>query len=185
MLIYSRTPQLNDALLISLAQAKANLVIEHDLDDALISSIIQAAYQSVETHLNRLLLNQAIIYQVITTSNSFSIEMAEPQTYKSVGDLVPIYTDGTIGSATSKTIKLNGNCIEFSEIVTEAAKDVFAYRATINYEPKLLSEAINQAVYLTITHMNENRNGVVIGVSAKELPLGVKHLLAPHKFYAV
>lgn len=185
MVIYSKTYAFDESIIITLAEAKAHLVIEHSLDDTMIETIIKAAYQSVEQYLNRILLKSTITYQVNSTTDSFIVKLPEPQVYKTVGALVAIGEDSTEVAVNSKTVKLTNGCLEFSDIVLATPKDVTAYRVAIDYEPKLLNYSINAAVYLMITHLYENRNAVVVGTSSGELPLGVKSILAANKYYTV
>ncbi|WP_299312368.1 head-tail connector protein [uncultured Halomonas sp.] len=44
---------------------------------------------------------------------------------------------------------------------------------------------VRAALLLLIGHLYENREAVVVGTSASQVPLGVEILLAPHKIHAV
>lgn len=48
-----------------------------------------------------------------------------------------------------------------------------------------VSEEIRIAVYMLVTHWYENRSPVTVGVINRELELGVKNILNPHKFRQV
>jgi uncharacterized phiE125 gp8 family phage protein len=182
MYIFSKSYTWTDPQIITLTQAKANLRVTHDLDDAEIQQMIYAAYQSIESILNRLLIDQSITYQIETTSDSFDFEISEPQTYKEFGTLTAIDTSGNISTPESYTLKLDGNVVEISNITFASPTDVNAYRFVITYEPNLLNYSINAAVFLMLTHYYENRNAVVIGTTSKELPLGVDRILSAFRY---
>ena len=67
-------------------------------------------------------------------------------------------------------------------MVFPTEKEVSSYTMVIKYDPQLLNDVINQAVYLTITNYYENRNSVVVGTIARELPRGADHIIQKHKY---
>lgn len=185
MTIAEKTYSWDDTGLITVELAKHNLRVDHALDDAEIGVYIQAAYQDVESYLNRVLLNQEVRYLVNDSSSEFSFTLSQPDAFNAVGDVIIVATDGTKHTATSKTLSFDGYCVTVSDIVTSVTVEVSSYEVVIDYTPKLLNDVINQAVYLTITNYYENRNSVIVGASAKELPMGVDHIVRKYKYQVI
>lgn len=63
----------------------------------------------------------------------------------------------------------------------EAAEDV---PADDEY-PLVMNDAIRSAILLMVGHWYENREAVIVGTSASELPLAVERLLHPYRVYRV
>tara|TARA_R110000772_G_scaffold99838_1_gene199818 strand:- start:556 stop:1113 length:558 start_codon:yes stop_codon:yes gene_type:complete len=185
MVIGSKTYTWDDTLLITTDLAKHNLRVEHSLDDTEIATFIKAAYQDVEGYLNRVLLNQTINYLVDSDDDEFTFTLSQPESFDSIGDIIGTSTDGTKETATTKTIAFDGYKVTVSNIVFPTITDLASYQMSIAYLPKLLNDCINQAVYLTITNYYENRNSVIVGTVARELPLGVSHIIQKHKYQLI
>lgn len=169
---------------LSTAEAKAHLVVEHTNDDTLIASYIQAARIMCEQHQWRSYITQTReewlnafpvgpIYlpygpvQSITSIKYIDIDGTE-QTYSSdnytldtVNDMV--YLDYNLAWPSTQCIQ---NAVK--------VRYVAGYGATGSAVP----ETIRSAMRLLIGHWYLNREGVLTGITATQLPMGVEALLA-------
>ena len=170
---------------ISLAEAKAFLRVDSDYDDY-ITSLINVATQVVEEFTRRRLITQ--------TYNIFYDEFP-PYIDLQVGDVASVthvkYYDANNSLQTLAASNYDvdtkvrpgriyqsntgdfpntyerPNAIEVEFVVGSAASDVPA--------------PIVQAMYIVIGRYYENRQDVVTGTIASELPLMVDHLLTPYR----
>jgi len=173
---------------ISLSEAKAFLRIDSDYDDdnTYITSLINVATQVVEEFTRRRLMTQ--------TYNLFYDEFP-PYIDLQVGDVASVThikyydADNTLQTLATDQYDVDTkvrpgriyesedgdfpntyerpNAVEVEFIVGGAASDV--------------PEPIKMAMYLIIGRYYENRQDVVTGTIASELPLMVDHLLTPYR----
>ena len=174
---------------ISLAQAKTFLRVDSSFDDdnSYITSLINVATQQVETFTRRRLL---------------------PQTYNLYHDYFPSYIDLQVGPIISvSSIKyFDNNNVEQTLATTQydvddkvkpgriyesengSFPDTYDRPNAINIEFIVgdnianIPQPIIQAIYIIIGRYYENRQDVVIGTQANELPLMVEYLLTPYRY---
>ena len=173
---------------ISLSEAKAFLRIDSDYDDdnTYITSLINVATQVVEEFTRRRLMTQ--------TYNIFYDEFP-PYIDLQVGDVASVThikyydADNTLQTLAASNYDVDTkvrpgriyqsetgdfpntyerpNAVEVEFVVGSSASDV--------------EDAIKQAMYIVIGRYYENRQDVVTGTIASELPLMVDHLLTPYR----
>jgi uncharacterized phiE125 gp8 family phage protein len=183
-------PDFTHGPIITVEQAKSNLRVQHDLDNADIQEIIYSAYQNVEAHLNRLILKQVNTYKIESSDDDFSIVLPDWHNVESIVLLQGVTPNNTKVTATAFSMEWPEHgytyaTLEIDDIVFNPIIDVNHYELTIQHTPTLLNYDLNRAVYLTITHYYENRNSIIVGTSASELPRGAQSIIDNYKYQPV
>jgi len=173
---------------ISTANAKLFLKVDISDDDTLIDSLVTAATQSAQEYTNRFFIDTTIT-QYGTTFNDLK------ELYKSpVSSITHIkyYDDDNVQQTVAGTVYNVVPAIEPTRVELKVdqsypsvadrsdaveCKYVVGYGAAASDVP----QAIIQAVYLTIGHWYQNRQEVVIGRIASQLPMAAKYLLDQYK----
>jgi len=177
---------------VSLTEAKSHLKVDTTADDTYITSIIKAATQLSEEYTNRFFIDTVIeqtcsdFAQLQTLFKSKVSAVAHVKYYDSDNSLQTLsatiydtqlqYEPSQIQLADDKS---------FPEITKR--NDAVVARYTVGYgsAASYVPEIIKQAVLLTIGNFYQNRNSVVIGRIATELPMNVKWLLDTYKVQIV
>ena len=173
---------------ISLAEAKAFLRVDSDYDDddAYITSLIGVATNVVEQFTRRRLIQQTYnlyhdffppyidlqvgIVDSVTHVKYYDADNVLQTLATSNYDLDKRINPGRIYESNTGSFPSTyerPNAVEVEFIVGSAASDV--------------EDAIKQAMYIVIGRYYENRQDVVTGTIASELPLMVDHLLTPYR----
>jgi uncharacterized phiE125 gp8 family phage protein len=177
---------------VSLTEAKSHLKVDTTADDTYITSIIKAATQLSEEYTNRFFIDTVIdqtcsdFAQLQTLFKSKVSAVAHVKYYDSDNSLQTL-------SATIYDTQLQ---YEPSQIQLADDKsfptitkrnDAVVARYTVGYGSAAsdVPEIIKQAILLTIGNFYQNRNSVVIGRIATELPMNVKWLLDTYKVQIV
>ena len=177
---------------VSLTEAKSHLKVDTTADDTYITSIIKAATQLSEEYTNRFFIDTVIdqtcsdFAQLQTLFKSKVSAVAHVKYYDSDNSLQTL-------SATVYDTQLNyepsqiqlADDKSFPEITKR--NDAVVARYTVGYGSAAsdVPEIIKQAILLTIGNFYQNRNSVVIGRIATELPMNVKWLLDTYKVQIV
>jgi len=176
---------------VSLTEAKSHLKVDTTADDTYITSIIKAATQLSEEYTNRFFIDTVI--------EQYASSFADLQTlFKSKVSAVAYVkyydSDNSLQtlSATVYDTQLNyePSQIQLAEnqsfpSITKR-NDAVVARYTVGYgSASDVPEIIKQAILLTIGNFYQNRNSVVIGRIATELPMNVKWLLDTYKVQIV
>jgi uncharacterized phiE125 gp8 family phage protein len=177
---------------VSLTEAKSHLKVDTTADDTYITSIIKAATQLSEEYTNRFFINTVIeqtcsnFAQLQTLFKSKVSAVAHVKYYDSDNSLqtlsATIY-DTQLNYEPSQIQLVDGQ--SFPEITKR--NDAVVARYTVGYGSAAsdVPEIIKQAILLTIGNFYQNRNSVVIGRIATELPMNVKWLLDTYKVQIV
>ena len=177
---------------VSLTEAKSHLKVDTSADDTYIESIIKAATQLSEEYTNRFFIDTVI--------EQYASSFAELQTlFKSkvsaVAHVKYYDSDNSLQtlSATVYDTQLNyepsqiqlADSQNFPSITKR--NDAVLARYTVGYGSAAsdVPEIIKQAILLTIGNFYENRNSVITGKTATELPMNVKWLLDTYKVQIV
>ena len=176
---------------VSLTEAKSHLKVDTTADDAYITSIIKAATQLSEEYTNRFFINTVIdqtcsdFAQLQTLFKSKVSAVAHVKYYDSDNSLQTL-------SATVYDAQLNyePSQIQLAENQSfpriTSRNDAVVARYTVGYGTASdVPEIIKQAILLTIGNFYQNRNSVVVGRIATELPMNVKWLLDTYKVQIV
>lgn len=172
---------------ITLAEAKAQLRVDHDDEDALIESLIIAAREVVESKLERALITQTWAHYFDFLPGDYGFELqpgvssivsvqyqdlndttqtVDPANYVLTKDAVPQIRLSYSGEWPA--------ALEYSDAVKITVVVGYGDRHAV-------PEAIKQAIKLLVSHWYENREAVVIGTITATLPLAVDLLLRRYK----
>tara|TARA_R100000664_G_C2715373_1_gene110700 strand:+ start:20 stop:598 length:579 start_codon:yes stop_codon:yes gene_type:complete len=178
----------NTTQLISTADAKKFLKVDVDADDDVIVSLVKAATESAQEYTNRFFLS--------TTLEQYGTTFADIRNlFKSpVSDIthVKYYDTDNVQQTLSTSVYQVTPAIEPSTLMLKVdqsypdvadREDAVLVKYTVGYGSLVgvVPFAIIQAVYLTIGHWYENRQEVVVGRIATEIPMGAKYLLDQYK----
>jgi uncharacterized phiE125 gp8 family phage protein len=173
---------------ISLSEAKSHLKVDTNADDTYIESIIKAATQLSEEYTNRFFIDTVIeqyassFEELETLFKSKVSAVAHVKYYDSDNSLQTLSAsvyDAQLNYEPSQIQLVDGQ--SFPDITKR--NDAVLVRYTVGYGSAAsdVPEIIKQAILLTIGNFYQNRNSVVIGRIATELPLNVKWLLDTYK----
>lgn len=194
-MIHAQTPELVTppaAPLISTYQAKTQCRVDGDDEDELIAAYVQAAVSWLDGYagvLGRCLISQTWRQRLdrFPTGASLGLQLAP------IVSVVVTYRDedGVEQTLSSDDYILVSRASSFAlELVASASWPATADRAdavSINMvcgygaTPDLVPAAIRQAALMMVAHFYEHREAVVIGTISAEMPLAVRHLLAPYR----
>ena len=174
--------------LFTTAEAKDFLKVDTTADDTLIDNLIKAATQSCEEYTNQYFMDTLVtqysdnwleVYRLykspvssLTTIKYYdtndSIQTLDPANYilddASKPARIGLAVDGTLPSLSDR---INAVAVQYTVGYGTASTDV--------------PDGIKQAVLLTIGNWYENRQTVITGRTATELPLSSQYLLNQYK----
>lgn len=170
---------------ISLEDAKAQLNVEHDEDDSIITTYISAAVEAVLADVN---LGGVLGRKRQFSMSSKAVKMGYPTTSESV-KVEERLCDGKscewfVMDDDTWSLEAIDDLTQTLTITDEAYKDVasamrVSYIITLEDPPA----AFTQAALMLLANFYDNRSAVVVGqgVTSSALPKGVEALLAPHR----
>ena len=177
---------------VSLTEAKSHLKVDTTADDTYITSIIKAATQLSEEYTNRFFIDTVIdqtcsdFAQLQTLFKSKVSAVAHVKYYdndNSLQTLSATIYDTQLQYEPSQ-IQLAENQ-SFPSITKRNDAVVARYTVGDGSAASDVPEIIKQAILLTIGNFYQNRNSVVIGRIATELPQNSKWLLDTYKVQIV
>lgn len=176
--------------LLSLADAKAHLRVDHSDDDAVISGLIEAATAHLDGYggtLGLALLTQTWAVEFPTFRNRLDIPLGPVQSatiqyYDSTNVLqtlaATVYAVLTDGRGPYVGLKYNQ---QWPQTYTRDDAVKITFVAGYGASPKDVPAAIRAAMLLMIGTWYENRAAVNVGNITSELPLAASALLAPFR----
>ncbi|OFE11385.1 hypothetical protein PHACT_12570 [Pseudohongiella acticola] len=178
---------------LEFAKLQVHLEAEDTAENALLDVLIRAAYRFAEAHTQtRIAPTQVVLVLDRFPVNSNPIEV--PWTpVRAISSLEYIDQDGQEQSLDPETLRLDSRSIYASIYpqfgtswpVAIAEPESVTITLDVGFAEDDEPADITAAILLTIGHLYENRESVVIGSSAVELPFGVKALLADYVITAV
>lgn len=178
---------------VSLSEAKAHCRIFGTDDDGLISGYIIAARTKIERSYNLALMTQTWDMTLPgwpDTCGHFLLGLSPVQSVTSVKyydtsnvqQTLPAATYDFDGAQEPARLTLSFNYtwpITFNRLAPVAIRFVAGY----GDQPGAVPEPIRLAILLMVGHFYENREAVLVGQTAADLPLGVDALLSPYRLY--
>ena len=174
--------------LFTTAQAKAHLKVDVSDDDTIIDNIVLAATQSCEIFTNQFFIDTVVTQYSDTWSDFYTLYKSpvdsithvkyydsndSQQTLASSNYILGHYSKpARIGVAVGGTLPNLSDRINAVEV-----KYTVGYGTASTDVP----EGIRQAVLLTIGNFYQNRESVITGRTATELPLSSQYLLEQYK----
>mgnify|MGYP003108840459 FL=1 len=178
----------NTTQLISTTDARKFLKVDITDDDDVINSLVKAATESAQEYTNRFFLSTTL-EQYGTTFADIRSLFKSPVSEITV---VKYYDTDNVQQTLSTSVYQVTPAIEPSTLMLKVdqsypdvadREDAVLVKYTVGYGTATtdVPYAIIQAVYLTIGHWYQNRQEVVVGRIATEIPMGAKYLLDQYK----
>lgn len=169
-------------LAVSLADVKTHLRVSADHDDAYITMLIKAAVGTLEKALNRAIGTQTYRLTLSEWPESGEIVLPNPP-LSSVSSIVYVDTDGATQTLASSQYIVNddnepglitpAHDIDWPEVQEQSNAITITYITGYATIP----EPLQAAVLLLVGHWYENREAVLTGTIATDLPLAVQFIL--------
>lgn len=179
---------------VTTVEARAHLNVDTLDDDAYIETLIKVARQNAENFTNRALITQTWDYWIDRFPfGDRPIELPKAP-LQSVGSVKYIDENGTEQtlSAATYTVDADSEPGRIYLAYNKAWPQTRVQRKAVHIEYDVgygnaneVPAAIKQAMLLMIGHWYENREDVVVGVSAAELPMASQYLLSPYKVWTL
>ena len=167
---------------ISLADAKAHLRVDHSTDDTLITSLINTAGEIVEEYTGQYLSACSFIYYADKFSSVMKIH-AGPGVR--INEVEYIKDDGTTNTWHSKNyhvdVKSYPMRVQFDDLPTSVDDRVHAVRIKGDAGYTTVPSALKSAMLLIIGHLYEHRKDVLVGIQSAPLVHGAKYLMDKFK----
>ncbi|MFM9270945.1 head-tail connector protein [Halomonas elongata] len=185
--------------MITLAEAKLHLRLITSLDEAdsytaedgLIEALINAAYRHAEVR-TRQVFQQGARTLVLDGFPAGEQPIALPWTpVESVDSVDYIDPSGTSQSLDANALRLDTRPLyptlapQWGSEWPATIDEPESVTLTATVGPGATPPDVRAALLLLIGHLYENREAVVLGTIATDVPLGVEMLLAPHIIHAV
>lgn len=177
--------------LVTLAEAKAHCRVDDADSDALLNSLIAAAESYLDGYsgvLGRALLKQTWEQKLAEFATRMSLKVGIASAIVSVHYFDAANADQTLSPTVYQMLTDEiGSYLTLaagqSWPATYAREDAVTIQWEAGYGAAAANvpQAIRQAMLLLIGHWHENREAVVIGETAIELPMAVTALLAPFR----
>lgn len=172
---------------VTLTEAKAHLRVVDDSEDTLIAMLITAAREHCEDVARRTFVTQTY---ALTLDNWPDKPLALPLP-PVAGITSIVYTDdnGNVATLATSVYVLDGGKLFVAPNQSWPSTSLRQYAGvkvtyTAGYgDAADVPSKYKQAVLLTLGHWFQNREAVVVGTSAKELPLAAKALLMTDRGY--
>ena len=178
-----------DISIVSLSEAKDHLRVSNSADDTLITNLILAATQAAQNYTNRFFINHSVRMDCDTWEETLYF-------YKS-----PVFSSTTIEyygtSATIYDVWDSSNYIvdkvheparlllqadkSYPDLADRKAAIKITYVSGYGTAASDVPQAIKQAVLLMVGNFYENRQEVVVGRIATEMPKSAQYLLDQYK----
>lgn len=176
---------------VTLDEAKNHLKVDVSADDTLITNLIKAATSSCEEYTNR--------FFITTSLNQYGDVWADiSELFKSPAKTITsikYYDEDNVLQTLSSSIYLLDVAVMPSRIGLQPNQSFPTIANRINaidvaYEvgvddPANVDNGIKQAILLTIGHWYANRETVVVGRIATEIPMAAKYLLDQYKIQVI
>jgi len=171
---------------VSLAEAKEHLRITDTAEDTLITALITAARQWCEQWERRAYIEQSITAHY----DSFGSYMLLPvNPVISITSITYIDVNGITQTLDSSLYSLDSySCPAiiyptYNASLPSVRDDVNTITVIYTAGYSTQTERVKAAIKLLVAHLYENREQVITGIIATQLPLGIKHLLCERVYY--
>lgn len=178
---------------VSLAEAKAHLRVSHSNEDALLATYLMAARSAAENYTRRALavqtFDQTFDYGVPCSADGRPRLVLLRSPVVSVTAVSYVDTNGVLQTLNPSqylvdTIGIEGRIEQAYGVTWPEVRDQMAaitVRFVAGYAQ--IPEPVRAAILLTLGHLYEHREDVVVGPSANELPRGAEALLFPYRVF--
>ena len=174
--------------LFTTAEAKDFLKVDTTADDTLIDNLIKAATESCQIYTNQYFLNTVVEQysdkwsEIYTLYKSPVSSITYIKYYATNGDLATLDASNYILDDVSKPARI-GLAVDATLPSLSDRINAVHVKYTVGYgdDSTDVPDGIKQAVLLTLGNWYENRQTVITGRTATELPLSSQYLLDQYK----
>tara|TARA_R100001086_G_scaffold203202_1_gene119284 strand:- start:165 stop:743 length:579 start_codon:yes stop_codon:yes gene_type:complete len=173
---------------ITLTEAKTHLKVDTTADDTFITNLIKSATSSAQEYTNRFFITTTIQQygdKWEDISNLFKSPVLSVSHIKYVdpdGTLQTLSTNVYFVDEVNKPARIGLKPNQSFPTIIDRLNAVYVeYRVGTAAGPDEVDEGIRQALLLTIGNWYQNRQAVVTGTIATELPMNAKFLLDQYK----
>lgn len=178
---------------VSLAEAKAHLRVDIDDDDDYISGLISAARQYVETATRRAFISQTWRLSLDRWPAGDAIELRKPP-LASVSSIVYRDSDGASTTWGTSNYIVDTDSEPGRIVLADGASwpsvtlypvnpIQVTYVAGYGAAGSSVPQYLRHAVLLLVAHWYENREAILVGTIARDLPLAVESLIYLNRAY--
>ena len=173
-----RTSKPSYTSVVSLATAKAHLRVDHSSEDSLITELVKAAGEVVESYTGLYLGSSNWKYHADYFPGVVHIHAGPEATVTSVkyhnaaGTLTLLDSSKYHVDTKSHPIRVQ---LDGVTLATDDRVNAVQVAGTAGYT--VVPSALKQAMLLIIGHLYEHRKDVVMGVGAAPLPMGARYLM--------
>lgn len=178
--------------MITIDQAKAHLRVEHGEEDALITSLISAAFRYIENRTGQVFDQRDGLVMIADRlpggSAGLELQWTPVRAVTEVSYLEPGGTRAVL-QPDAFDIEARGVYPLLYPVAESSWPEHRPQRGsvqiTVNAGYAECPDDVAAAALLIIGHLYEHRESVVIGTTASELPMGVEMLLAPYVIHRI
>ena len=175
---------------VTLQEAKSHLRVDAADDDALITSLITAARETVEHITRRALVTQTWDYFLDAFPSGDELALPLPP-LRAVTSITYKDKDGNVSTFDASNYVVDtasepGRVVLKSSATWPSATLWPASAVTVQFDAGYggaadVPQAIKQGLLLLVGHLYENREAIVPGTVLREIPMGVDALLWPYR----
>ena len=176
---------------ITIEEARAHLRVDHTDDDIYINALITAARTSAESYTQSSFFTQTWIKSMAFFTDIIDLPRGIVQSIETIKYFDQDNTQQTVDDAnyflTSPSVTSQVQVIASgwpSSIYARNDSVQITY-VTGHTTVAAIPGDIKQALLMSIGHLYENRQDVIIGSQVNAMPMASKHLLTPHRVYHV
>ena len=172
---------------LTLTEAKTHLKVDTTADDTFITNLIKSATSSAQEYTNRFFIATTIQQygdKWEDISNLFKSPVASVTNIKYVdtsGSLQTLSTDVYFVDDVNKPARIGLKPNQSFPEIIDRLNAIYVEYVVGDASAEELDEGIRQALLLTIGNWYQNRQAVVTGTIATELPMNAKFLLDQYK----
>lgn len=171
--------------MITTEEAKAHLRLDHNEDDALVTSLIASAFRHIENRTGQVFDKRDGLVMIADRlpkgSGGLELQWTPVRSVTEVAYLDPAGAQVLMPESSIYVEKRGVYPVIYPAIDTswpDHRPQRGSVQITVNAGYEALPADVRAAALLIIGHLYENRESVIIGTISSELPMGVEMLLA-------
>lgn len=170
---------------VAIGEARRHVALDHDCDDGLLGALITAARQKIEKETRSRLLSREVELRVPASVRlPLDLPIGPVQRVLSAAGLVNGQSTPTPAPELTAPGQLAGRLYwpanALSWPTMDATPGAWRIRLEVGYgsEPSQVPAALRQAILLLVGHWYEQREGVVVGTIASDMPQSIESLVS-------
>ncbi len=172
--------------MITLAEAKAHLRVEHEEEDALIQSLVDAAVLNLEHDTGRAFRVREESLVLDSWPTTLVLPWWPVRSVVSITYVDPLGNTQTLENYALDTRRFPAKLRPaYGEAWPEVLPGNGVVEIKLEVGMETLPEDLKRAALLMVGHLYEHREAVVIGTITSTLPMAVEYLVQPHRIMRV